>query len=333
MLDRKGRTLADVRLSVGVPSYNQGRWIRATIESLLNQRVPAAEIVVSDNHSTDETPRILGSFGGRIRVVNPPRHLTMPENWNFLCSRLEGDWISLLSSDDVARSDYVKKLVLAASSANDAVLVRGNYQRIDAEGNPGEVVHIKGVRRMTGPPENLLQQIRAPKSTFAGFALRKEAWVRAGGFREDMSLMMDWAMWLMVSPFGSFIHVPEVICDYRSDYRPGIRLERMRARLADEVIIAREVVPKAAAAMGIADDRRIRASSRRRLWGVFHDASCVVEAHRREEYALLLADWSNEVGLDRLLTRFMEGRYIPKRPGFIQKIKDIFRGRGARRPR
>ena len=41
------------KISVAVPTYNQGDYIRDTLDSLLNQNIAPLEIVVCNNHSTD----------------------------------------------------------------------------------------------------------------------------------------------------------------------------------------------------------------------------------------------------------------------------------------
>ena len=48
-----------IRVSIGIPTYNQAEYLEETILSVLNQTVPAYEIVVSNNHSTDDTEKIL----------------------------------------------------------------------------------------------------------------------------------------------------------------------------------------------------------------------------------------------------------------------------------
>jgi glycosyltransferase involved in cell wall biosynthesis len=118
-----------MRLSIGVPAYNQGKFLRATLESLLNQDVLFHEIVVSDNHSTDSTAAVIAAVQvehpGRIRMVMPPQHLAMGQNWNFTISQLTGDWISLLSSDDLALPNFVRSVDAASQLSANAVLVRG----------------------------------------------------------------------------------------------------------------------------------------------------------------------------------------------------------------
>jgi glycosyltransferase involved in cell wall biosynthesis len=48
-----------VRIPIGVPAHNQGRYLAETLDSLINQSVPLDEKVVSDNRSTDRTAEVL----------------------------------------------------------------------------------------------------------------------------------------------------------------------------------------------------------------------------------------------------------------------------------
>jgi glycosyltransferase involved in cell wall biosynthesis len=56
-------------VSVIMPVYNGARYLRAALDSVLAQTLPAAEIVVVDDGSTDDTPRILADLGDAVRVV------------------------------------------------------------------------------------------------------------------------------------------------------------------------------------------------------------------------------------------------------------------------
>ena len=49
-------------VSIIVPSYNQGRFIRRTLESILSQDYRPIEIIVVDGASTDDTVAILREF-------------------------------------------------------------------------------------------------------------------------------------------------------------------------------------------------------------------------------------------------------------------------------
>jgi glycosyltransferase involved in cell wall biosynthesis len=118
-----------VKASIGVPAYNQGQYLAETLDSLLRQAVPPDEIVVSDNHSTDETPEILRRYEGRIRVIRPAEHMAVADHWNFVAGNLHSEWFSMLSSDDIAEPWYLENLLRHAARDSSAAMVRGGVER------------------------------------------------------------------------------------------------------------------------------------------------------------------------------------------------------------
>ena len=58
-----------MKLSIGIPTYNQAEYIEKAILSALNQTEPAYEVVVSNNHSTDSTAEVLEKYKDKIRII------------------------------------------------------------------------------------------------------------------------------------------------------------------------------------------------------------------------------------------------------------------------
>ena len=230
-------------ISIGIPTYNQADTLCTTIESFLNQSVKPLEIVVSENWCTDHTQEVLKEFEGKIKVVRPERHLSMMENWNFLVSQLQGDWFSLMSSDDLALPNFVSDISRAITENSGAVLIRGPYEAIDSDGVVLNRRTSKYAARSRIFPGNFYEQIQNTKTSFAAFCLNRSTFNKLGGFDENLKLAGDWAMWLKLSAYGSFITLPDIISQYRVDYRSGMTEARMLFEVDDHLYINERIIP------------------------------------------------------------------------------------------
>jgi glycosyltransferase involved in cell wall biosynthesis len=101
------------RVAVLTPSYNQGRFIRDTLESVRRQSYANIEHIVVDGGSTDDTLRILEEYDGRVNVLSEPdRGQGDALNKAFALAR--GSIIGWLNADDFYLWDGVVATVVAA---------------------------------------------------------------------------------------------------------------------------------------------------------------------------------------------------------------------------
>lgn len=306
-----------MKVSVGVPAYNQGHYLAETLDSLLNQMVPPYEIVVSDNHSTDETAEVLRRYEARVRVIRPPEHLPMVAHWNFLVEHLTGDWFSLLSSDDVAEPGFVHRLSRAAMRDRNAVLVRGGWLTISPSGRRTGRCLLLSTSRVTEPPRTLTEQLEGPKASFAAFLCRRSAWEEAGGFPTSLRLYGDWGLWLRLSPLGAFVSTHSVVSRYRTGY-PAIRHRARDVDSAhDERVIALEVAARVAQHLGLTRQGVMQRAAARQLTRFLVQASGVVsDAEIRVRMAAELHPLAVATGLEPVLDDFTAGRPSPRQARF-----------------
>jgi glycosyltransferase involved in cell wall biosynthesis len=231
-------------LSVGIPVYNQVDTIAETIESLLKQDRLVAEIVVSENHSTDGTREVVERYRGRVRIVRPPVHFVMAANWNFTVNQLRTQWFSLLSGDDLALPGYVRILESAATTPG-AVMVRAPYVEVSSGGSVLGLQKLRMAPRVTDYPANLEEQLLGPRVGFAAFAASIDGWRKAGGFPEKLHCYADWAFWLRLARFGRFVLCREPAAKYRIHANAVLSRERALLELQDELEIATRIIPAA----------------------------------------------------------------------------------------
>ena len=309
-------------LSIGIPTYNQATFLEETILSLLNQKVPPFEIVVSNNHSIDGTESILKQFNEEVRIIYPPVHLGMMAHWNFVVSNLRSEWFSLLSSDDVALPNYVEGLCRGISRSENAVLVRSGYETINETGSIIERRYILSARRITKPPRTLLEQLEGPKINFAAFAARKDAWKKVGGFPEECALIGDWGFWIKISSLGNFVYERDIISRYRTAYRAGLEKARFLEELEDEVILHLKIIPEAAEKITGIQKRKLKTAMKRRLQKRIARASQLgLSLEERERVVKIIYLWTEMVDCTDLLSLFKKGNAI----NYNNSMKEIIR--------
>ena len=309
-------------ISVGIPTYNQGSFLRATLDSLLLQTCTPLEIVVSNNHSTDNTTEILKEYEGKIRIIHPKEHLDAMPHWNYLVSQLKGDWFTLLSSDDLAKPLFVETLAEGIGRGENSVLVRAGWENMDGEGNFIEKRYMLSVAKHTRPPQTFFENLYGPKTSFAAFAVKKSAWENIGGFPTKTKLYGDWAFWLGLSPLGDFIYEHKIISSYRLNYRPGLDIERLPFEIPDEVLMCSEIIPEISSKFGNIDQSNIKKAAKARFMGKLNYISkLLIEKQLKEEerleYAEKLFSWSKLVGCEFELQQFKAGK------NFVAKANPI----------
>ena len=297
--------------SVGIPAYNQGEFLEETILSLLNQTRQPDEIVVSDHFSTDNTAEIIEKYVKHVRGVKPPPGANLTEQYNFTLMSQTCDWITLLSSDDVARPNFCEVLLRGAARRDDAALVRAGWENIDDEGRSLGPNYFLRMSDVVCPPETVRSQQNGPKVSFASFAIRRSAYLEAGPVPESFESLADWALFVQLAPFGSFIYENEII----SGYRVGHDGNKFRSRFAmwvrDEQRMFYGVMPLAAQRAGMKDtdwiDKASRANFLRYITAAYEEFAL---AERAALYPIL-EPWAKRVDGQSVLESFLADRPLP----------------------
>ena len=180
-------------VSIIVPSYNQGRFIRETIDSILNQDYRPVEIIVVDGASTDNTLEVLKSYDRAHEVSwisEPDSGVVEAVNKGF--SIAKGEIGAIQSSDDYYLPGAVTKGVDVLREDPELCIVYGDIVKIDASGEE--------LSRTNLAPFSLegflsIKTWIPQPSTFFRLELAKFL----GGWREDVSYAADTDLWLRMA--------------------------------------------------------------------------------------------------------------------------------------
>lgn len=102
-------------VSIVIPCYNSAPFVRAAIDSALDQTHAHMEIIVVDDGSTDDTSYVLSSYGNRIRAVTQPnRGPSAARNVGLRMAR--GEFVQFLDADDVLLPEKIEVCLNAMPS-------------------------------------------------------------------------------------------------------------------------------------------------------------------------------------------------------------------------
>jgi|GEM_PF-1230198 len=318
-----------LRISVGIPTLNQAFFLPQTLESLLAQTRPPDEIVLSDHGSTDATPEIIADYIARhphlIRCVTPPPGSNLTDQYNFTLTSQTGDWITLLSSDDLALPNFCETILRGAARCPEAALVRAGWRNIDADGDILSHDYLLSVPAIEPLPKNLTAQRNGPKVSFAAFAVRREAYIASGPILQTIESLADWALFVQLAPFGPFVREQEIVSSYRVGHDGNKFRKRIGMWVRDEFRMFQQVFPLAAERAGLKDLSWIHTASCDNLRRYLTAAS--EEFAPQERAALLpdLAPWAESVGESAMLRRFADGDTIQQKFNLGQAVRHALR--------
>lgn len=121
-------------VSIIMPSYNTGRFIKETIESVLAQSYPVWELIIVDDCSTDNTDDVVNQYlaDERIRYIKNDTNSGAAVSRNRALREAKGKWIAFLDSDDLWEPDKLQKQI-SFMRDNDFHFSYTNYIEIDEE--------------------------------------------------------------------------------------------------------------------------------------------------------------------------------------------------------
>jgi glycosyltransferase involved in cell wall biosynthesis len=199
-------------ISVLIPAYNASAFIAETLESALRQTLPADDILVVDDGSTDDTAAIAAGFPAPVRVISIPNS-KLGAARNFGISQIQSEWIALLDADDIWRENKLERQMEELRKHPEADICYAGHQPFSTT---------QGVRTfhspVLGPPCERVRQslLRAAIFLPSSVIMRRSKLLEVGGFSPDPGVAEDWDLWLRLRRAGvQFAACPEPLLLYR----------------------------------------------------------------------------------------------------------------------
>jgi glycosyltransferase involved in cell wall biosynthesis len=127
------------KVSIGVPVYNDERYLGETIQSLLAQTFEDFELIICDNASTDRTAEIARDYAARdsrIRYARNERNLGAARNYGRCFALAGGEYFRWFAGDDLAARESLARCVDVLDRDRGVVLAYPRTRLIDGQGRP-----------------------------------------------------------------------------------------------------------------------------------------------------------------------------------------------------
>jgi glycosyltransferase involved in cell wall biosynthesis len=213
-------------LSVVLPHYNHGRFLRRAVEALLKQSAPPLEIILIDDASTDGSGPLLAELAAhpRVRLHHNDRNRGVAYSTNRGLSLCRGAYVHLTAADDLALPGFYALALDMARAHPAAGLVFGKMAMTDEAGTVLRVFEASAWRtaRFATPQEFLRQYLEGEAtdhSLCASTIYRREALQALGGYRTDLGHWMDTFVARAVGLRHGACYVPQTFMNWRSS--PG----------------------------------------------------------------------------------------------------------------
>ena len=207
------------KVSIVICTYNQQAFVRETVESVLAQTYPNIEIIVTDDGSSDDTPRILRSL---VADTNKPqlclseRNTGIPSNINRGLARVTGDLLVILDGDDLMLPDKIQRQVTFLDEHPGATGCYHDAEVFDSETGKtlGRMSELYNGRRAL--LQGHFSDWFIPRHFFLPSAImsRRSA-VPVHGFDERMKYLSEVVFYADVYHAGTLLAIDEVLVKYR----------------------------------------------------------------------------------------------------------------------
>lgn len=213
--------MSGVKISVCVPVYNGDRFIRETIDCILNQTFKDFELIIVDNRSTDKTVEIIKSFTDkRIKFFQNETNIGLIPNWNMAMSKAIGEYIKIVPADDVIYPDNLMRLaeVLDNDPGKKTALVCSRKNVIDDRGRKLLSRGFSKREKVVSGLDAISKNIRSGGNIIgeAGAVLfRREILHKTGVFNSAFYYVLDIDLWYKILLHGNLHCLPHTLSAFR----------------------------------------------------------------------------------------------------------------------
>lgn len=195
-------------ISIVTPSYNQGRYIEETIQSVLSQGYPQIEYLIFDGGSTDQTLDILHKYEHRLAGWVSEKDQGQTDAINKGFAKANGEVLAWLNSDDTYEPGAISAVIDYLQQNPEVGMVYGDCNYINETGK------VIGKFNAAQTSYRLLRRgyTHIPQQTMF---FRAELWKEVGPLDPSFYFAMDYDLWTRLAACTAIRYVPQTWANFR----------------------------------------------------------------------------------------------------------------------
>lgn len=196
-------------VSIGMPVYNDKKFLSRALDSLLNQSFRDFELIISDDASSDGSEEICKWYAekdSRIRYIRQPKNIGISANMVFLLNEAKAKYFMWAANDDLWDKDFIQLLVTAHEQHPESIVTFSPVQFIDENEEPMMEYGVRASDYQGKNPETRLNKLVKIFDDSFGYGL----------FKRSAILGVQFPTWWWVNRKCAYNNIYPSLCFYLS---------------------------------------------------------------------------------------------------------------------
>jgi glycosyltransferase involved in cell wall biosynthesis len=196
------------KVSIIMPSFNQGQFLESSIHSVLEQDYPNIEYIIVDGGSKDNSLEIIKKYKDHLAWWASEKDKGHADALNKGFSHATGEILAWLNSDDIYFPNAVSEAVSILTNHPDVGMVYGDADLIDDSG----VTVGKFASKQTSYRQMLRGSVHIPQATTF---IRADVWRQVGPLDLSLFFSFDYDLWVKIAKVSKVLYVPKRWAKFR----------------------------------------------------------------------------------------------------------------------
>ena len=204
----------NAKVSVIIPNYNYARFIGEAIESVLAQTYQPLEIIVVDDGSTDDSIKVIESFGDKVKLIRQENG-GVGKARNTGARNSNGDFLAFLDADDIWLPEKIEKQIAKFDVDTEIGLVHCGMREFNSVTGELIKIHLEGGEGWVAT-DLLLNEKPVVVGPGGSIVVKRKVYEDVGGFDENLKNGEDWEFCYRVARKCKIGFVAEILVNYRN---------------------------------------------------------------------------------------------------------------------